>query len=84
MVAESDIDLANVNDRFGHAVRALRESRHWSQERLAEQADLNRSYLGELERGGATPSLLTVLKLASALQVTPSALVARCEPRIDD
>jgi transcriptional regulator with XRE-family HTH domain len=51
-------------------VRRLREAQGWSQERLAEHADLNRSYIGEIERGVVIASLLTVEKLAGALQVT--------------
>jgi transcriptional regulator with XRE-family HTH domain len=53
-------------------VRRLREAQGWSQERLAEHANLNRSYIGEIERGVVIASLLTVEKLAGALQVTPS------------
>ena len=68
-----------LNTRFGRAVRQLRESHGWSQEQLAENADLNRSYLGEVERGYKTPSLTTADKLAAALQVSLSSLVARCE-----
>lgn len=45
---------------FGLAVRHFRDQRGWSQELLAEKADLNRSYLGEVERGRAIPSLVTV------------------------
>jgi transcriptional regulator with XRE-family HTH domain len=64
---------------FGLAVKALREARAWSQERLAEQADLNRSYVGEIERGCVVPSLLTLQKLADALGMTSSALMADSE-----
>ncbi|WP_395402943.1 helix-turn-helix domain-containing protein [Pseudoduganella sp. UC29_106] len=65
--------------QFGLAVRRLREERGWSQERLAEAADMNRSYIGELERGIAMPSLQTIHKLAGALATTPSRLLERCE-----
>ena len=51
----------------------------WSQEHLAERADLNRSYLGEVERGNAVPSLITVSKLAGAFEIRLSSLIARCE-----
>lgn len=71
--------MSALNTRFGRAVRELRESQGWSQEQLAENADLNRSYLGEVERGYKTPSLATADKLAAALKVSLSALVARCE-----
>lgn len=71
--------MSELHARFGKAVRQLRESQGWSQERLAENADLNRSYLGEVERGVKTPSLATAEKLALALRVSLSSLVARCE-----
>ena len=64
---------------FGIGVRQLREARGWSQERLAEYASLNRSYIGEIERGDVIASLATVAKLAAALEVAPSALVNRGE-----
>jgi transcriptional regulator with XRE-family HTH domain len=69
----------SLNDRFGRVVRQLRERQGWSQEQLAESADLNRSYIGEVERGAAVPSLHTVAKLADAFGEPPSALLARCE-----
>ncbi|MGC3964140.1 MAG: helix-turn-helix transcriptional regulator [Rhodocyclaceae bacterium] len=65
--------------QFGLVVRTQREALALSQEQLAERADLNRSYLGEIERGVAMPSLATVIKLAAALGVTPSSLLARYE-----
>ncbi|MFA9439371.1 helix-turn-helix domain-containing protein [Uliginosibacterium sp. sgz301328] len=65
--------------QFGLVVRTQREALALSQEQLAERADLNRSYLGEIERGVAMPSLATVIKLAAALGVTPSFLLARYE-----
>lgn len=70
--------------QFGLAVRQLREGRGWSQERLAEAADLNRSFIGEIERGVATPSLLTAEKLAGALGIGLAGLLARCEPALAD
>ncbi|MRW90427.1 helix-turn-helix domain-containing protein [Duganella sp. FT80W] len=60
---------------FGLGVRQLREAQGWSQERLAENSNLNRSYIGEIERGVVIASLVTVEKLASALKLTPSALL---------
>jgi transcriptional regulator with XRE-family HTH domain len=66
---------------FGSSVRHFREGRGWSQELLAERADLNRSYLGEVERGAVTPSLATAGKLAAALEIPLSGLLAHCEQR---
>lgn len=64
---------------FAAAVRACRIDRGWSQEELAFQAGLHRNYVSGLERGIRNPSLTTIVALADALELTPSALVARIE-----
>jgi transcriptional regulator with XRE-family HTH domain len=69
----------SVSDRFAQHIRTLRRARGWSQEQLAEKADLNRSYVGEIERGLAQPSLLTAEKIAQALELELSTLLADCE-----
>ena len=65
--------------RFGPVIRHLRDSRGWSQEHLAGLANLNRSYMGEIERSAAMPSLATAEKLAHALGVPLSELISHCE-----
>jgi transcriptional regulator with XRE-family HTH domain len=64
---------------FGLGVRQLREAQGWSQERLAENSNLNRSYIGEIERGVVIASLLTVEKLSTALNLSPAALLTHGE-----
>ena len=71
--------MNSLNRQFGQAVRQLREARGWSQEELAARAELNRSYLGEIERGAATPSLATLAKLALALELSLADLMRRFE-----
>jgi len=71
--------VTELINSFGAAVRHLREAQGWSQELLAEKADLNRSYLGEVERGKVIPSLATVAKLAAALEISLSRLLSHCE-----
>jgi transcriptional regulator with XRE-family HTH domain len=68
-----------ASERFGAVIRELRKSRGWSQERLAADAALNRSYMGEIERAHAIPTLATAEKLAHALAVPLSDLISRCE-----
>ncbi len=65
-------------ERFGGVVRQLREARGWSQERLAGRAELNRSYMGEIERATVVPSLATAAKLARALDLPLSQILSRC------
>ena len=66
---------------LGVTVRRLREARGWSQEQLAEHAGLNRSYVGEIERGSVIASIVTVEKLAQALDATIAALL--CASPVD-
>uniref|UniRef100_UPI000D38E17A helix-turn-helix domain-containing protein n=1 Tax=unclassified Variovorax TaxID=663243 RepID=UPI000D38E17A len=66
-------------ESFGVAVRQLRTERGWSQEELAAVSDLNRSYLGEIERAKVIVSIVTVHKLALALGLNVTGLLLRCE-----
>ena len=59
---------------LGRRVRALRDARGWSQERLAEEADLDRSYIAGIEVGSRNPSVKALERLASALSVRLSEL----------
>jgi len=69
----------SISISFGRIVKNLREERGISQEILADRADLNRSYVGEVERGTAMPSLSTITKLARALNLSAADLLARYE-----
>jgi transcriptional regulator with XRE-family HTH domain len=60
---------------FGKRLRELRTERGFSQEKLAEIADLHRNYVGVLERGGQFASLDAICKLAHALKVKPAELL---------
>lgn len=66
-------------ERFGIAVRQLRVRNGWTQDELAWRSGLDRSYVGEIERGGAVASIVTVEKLAAALQLEMAMLLTHCE-----
>jgi transcriptional regulator with XRE-family HTH domain len=53
--------------KFGLHLRSLRLERNISQEKLAELAGLNRTYLGDVERGERNISLLNLVKISQAL-----------------
>ncbi|WP_250494313.1 helix-turn-helix transcriptional regulator [Caballeronia sp. GAWG1-1] len=61
--------MSTVVRYFGATVRELRESFGWTQEQLAEYAGLNRSYVGEIERGTCIASIVTLDKIAQAFNV---------------
>jgi transcriptional regulator with XRE-family HTH domain len=69
----------DLNARIGGAIRGLREERGWSQERLAAEAELNRSYVGGLERGERNPTVATLDRVARALEVPLAEVVAMAE-----
>lgn len=60
---------------FGQNVRRARLARGWSQEQLATAADLDRSYISDIERGARNPTLGIVERLATALVVQPWTLL---------
>jgi len=54
---------------FGQRIRALRQARGFSQERFAYHSDLDRSYVGGVERGQRNVSLDNIAVLARALDL---------------
>ncbi|WP_395623532.1 helix-turn-helix domain-containing protein [Sphingomonas daechungensis] len=60
---------------LGRNVRLQREARGLSQEALAFEAGMKRSYLSELERGLRNPSVHALGRLASALGIEPATLL---------
>ena len=55
---------------FGRNVARLRTGREFSQDRLAEKADLDRTYVSGIERGVRNPGIKAVLRIAKALNVS--------------
>lgn len=61
---------------LGKAVRKKRRLLGLSQEELAERAELHWTYIGGIERGERNVSLLNLVKIARALELTPSRLLS--------
>ena len=62
-------------------VRALRRAQGWSQEKMAEQCGLHRTYVGAIERGERNVTLETLNDLATALGVTAAELISDSHSR---
>ena len=60
--------------RFGKNLRKLRKDNALSQEELALSAEVDRSYVGGIERGERNPSLNVILQLAKAIGIEPKEL----------
>jgi len=63
-------DVMTVRKNLGARVRALRERRNWSQEDLAHEGGLARSFAGAIERGEKDLRLTTLVKLANTFNVS--------------
>ena len=57
-------------------MRVLRKERGWTQEQLAEAANLHENYVSRLETGEQEPGLFVILRLCRAFGVTPGVLLA--------
>ena len=64
----------NLRERVGLNVQEIRRGRCLSQEALAQDSDISRSYMGKLENGKNAMSLTTLEKIADALGVDPNDL----------
>jgi transcriptional regulator with XRE-family HTH domain len=54
---------------FGNRVRSIRKEKNLSQERVAERADIDPTYISGIERGLRNPGLKNVVRIAKALGV---------------
>lgn len=64
---------------FGIVLRELRKEKNISQEKLAFEGELDRTFISLLERGLRQPSLTTILQISSALGIKAEDLIALVE-----
>lgn len=65
----------DIKQLVGRNVRHFREELGYSQEGLADECGLHRTYISGVERGVRNPTVLVLQKIAAALEVPPSALL---------
>jgi len=68
---------------FGRAVRAARVAQGVAQDDFAYQAGISRSHMGKIERGEHVPTLPLILKIAAALGISASELMAATEKNLN-
>ena len=66
----------DIRRQLARNVKRLRQARGWSQEELADEAGLHRTYVSGIERGVRNPTIAIVAVLAKALAVAPADLLA--------
>lgn len=65
--------------KIGEAIRRTRKERGLSQELLAVDAGVDRSYMGGVERGEHNLTLMTLIRIAAALDCKASVLLDRTD-----
>jgi len=75
--------LKKLDRLLGTEIQRLRCAKGWSQEYLAEVANLHRTYISQLERGLKSPSVRVLHQITTALGVTMSALLEAVEETLD-
>ena len=71
-------------DAFARVLRRLRKDKGLSQEELAHQSDLDRTYISLLERGLRQPSLSSILRLSKPLGVSSADILAEVEEKLNE
>ena len=69
------VDKEKILTHFGEKLKEARLASGLSQEALALSLELDRTYIGLLERGKRNPSLFTIHKIATFLKIKPSDLL---------
>jgi len=64
---------------LGREIKKAREVLQQSQETLAFEAGIHRTYVSLIERGKKSPTLAVIVRLATALGIKPSELLRRVE-----
>ena len=67
----------SVHDVLAQNMRAARKMRGWSQEELAHESGIHRTYISDLERAARNPTISIVEKIAAALGLSAADLIAR-------
>jgi len=73
------MDSEKYRHIFGIVLRDLRKKKNYSQEKLALDCELDRTFISMIERGLRQPSLSTIVKIAEVLKVKPSKLLIETE-----
>jgi transcriptional regulator with XRE-family HTH domain len=71
----------SLEQAFGRRLKDRRVKRGLSQEELAHQSGLHRTYISQIERGLKSPTLATIYAIASALEEDAGMLISALIPK---
>ncbi len=70
---------SDLNIRVGKLLSVLRTEKGLSQEKLGNQANLDRSYISRIERGVLSPSVTNLYKICKVLEITPGTFLNKVD-----
>jgi len=76
-MATATAPATDICKRVGQRIRDLRQARDWSQQLLADHAQIERAHLSRLEDGKREPGLRVLERIANALEVDVVDLLRR-------
>lgn len=76
--------MNEIGQIIGERIKQLRKKRKWSQEELAHRANINRTYIGELERGEKNATIDILAKVVNALETTFEELFQYVQPPVEN
>jgi len=69
------VKIPKYRKTLGENIRLYRRNLKWSQEKLAEKADLHPNYIGDIERGEENVSVDALMRIATAMSLSLNKLV---------
>ena len=76
--------IMKLEQAFGQILRVYRKKANLSQEKLAQESDLDRTYISLLERGLRQPSITTIFQLSTALNVSSTEIISALEAMVNE
>lgn len=84
MYKDWESGFLSIEQTFGTVLQEYRLNSKMSQEELAFNSELDRTYISLLERGKRKPTINTVFALSKALKINPSQLIKELEEKLSN
>ncbi len=81
---KTNLQTLELERELGRRLRTLREAKGWSQEELADQCGIHRTYVSQLERGLKSPTIRLLWSICDCLSVKPSEYIAQIESALEE
>lgn len=72
--------MCEIKKAIGYRIKNLRNKYNWSQEELAHRANINRTYIGQIERGEKSATIDSLEKICKAFDINLEELFRYLQP----